>query len=193
MLATVGRIRIKRVSKMASAALKIFTLCILFALSKGKVLKIVNNNPSVLAVNVGGAEHTVASNSLVAVVVADDFSDSITAVPANAEVTDGPRTKIELSLGAVDTYVVSLVDGFNLGAKIIPTGSVACSPSLCAASINSLCPVENQVANSLGTVVACKNSPAVMSSVCPLALVNEGDVTKTQSCVTATSYMVHFN
>lgn len=52
-----------------------------------------------------------------------------------------------------------------------------------------MCPVENQVVNSLGEVKACKSSPMLFHTVCPKAIVTEGDQLNVQSC-NAFSYKV---
>ncbi|XP_030760497.1 thaumatin-like protein 1 [Sitophilus oryzae] len=166
----------------------------LIVLAASKVVKVQNKRSNSLLVSVGGSEYTVAANSVVAVTLDDEWSGSISAIPVDAEVTDGPKTQIDFSLStAEDSYSVSLLNGFNLPVKVIATGSTACTSSVCAANILRVCPTDSQVLNSTGTVVACQNSPLVMSNLCPLAVVDElTSIANVQKCTSAVGYLVLF-
>nr|AAW56441.1 PR-5-like protein [Diaprepes abbreviatus] len=165
---------------------------VLVAVSYGKTVTVINKHSTALVITVDGVDYTVASKGLVALEQTDEWSGSITAVPLDAEILDGPKTKVEFSLNTLgDSYSISLVDGFNLPVKVVPNGSTNCRAPVCAANILALCPIANQVINSTGTVVACQNSPTLFSAVCPLAVVDETSI-GVPSCTTATSYLVLF-
>ncbi|CAI9752676.1 unnamed protein product [Fraxinus pennsylvanica] len=56
-------------------------------------------------------------------------------------------------------YDVSLVDGYNLPVSIdTKTGSRKCHIGGCSKSLKSMCPVELQVVNGEGEVMACKSA-----------------------------------
>lgn len=168
-------------------------LSVLVAVSYGKWVKVKSGHSTALVVTIGGTDYTMGTGEVVALDVGDEWSATITAVPVGAEVFDGPKTRAELSLSASgDSYSVSLADGFNLPVKVVPNSSTRCIPSHCAANILKVCPLANQVTNSLGRVVACQNSPLVMNTLCPLAIVDESTSIRIQTCATATSYLVMF-
>ncbi|CDP07567.1 unnamed protein product [Coffea canephora] len=60
---------------------------------------------------------------------------------------------------AKDFYDVSLVDGYNVGLGIRPSGGLGdCNYSGCVADLNQNCPEELQVTDSDKVVVACKSA-----------------------------------
>ncbi|KAL6504392.1 hypothetical protein OROGR_026315 [Orobanche gracilis] len=76
-----------------------------------------------------------------------------------------PATLVEFTVGSggsaaeKDFYDVSLVDGYNVGLSVRPTGgSGDCRSPSCGADINSICPEELRVVGSGGAVVACKSA-----------------------------------
>ncbi|KAL7158163.1 hypothetical protein ABFS83_02G123700 [Erythranthe nasuta] len=61
--------------------------------------------------------------------------------------------------GGLDFYDVSLVDGFNVGVGVRPSGgSGDCSITACGANVLGDCPPELQVVGAAGAVVACKSA-----------------------------------
>ncbi|CAI9116669.1 OLC1v1017877C1 [Oldenlandia corymbosa var. corymbosa] len=73
-----------------------------------------------------------------------------------------PVTLVEFTLGKdkteKDFYDVSLVDGYNVGVGVRPSGgSGDCQYAGCVADLNSNCPLELQVKDS-GSVIACKSA-----------------------------------
>ncbi|CAI9116668.1 OLC1v1017876C1 [Oldenlandia corymbosa var. corymbosa] len=73
-----------------------------------------------------------------------------------------PVSLAEFTLGKDSTqkdfYDVSLVDGYNVGVGVRPSGgSGDCGYAGCVADLNANCPPELQVRNS-GSVVACKSA-----------------------------------
>lgn len=66
--------------------------------------------------------------------------------------------------GGKDFYDVSLVDGYNVGVGIRPSGGTGdCQYAGCVADLNGSCPAELQVV-SAGAVVACKSACAAFNS-----------------------------
>lgn len=60
-----------------------------------------------------------------------------------------------------DFYDVSLVDGYNVGIGVRPSGgSGDCQYAGCLADVNANCPAELQVVDGAGAVVACKSACA---------------------------------
>ncbi|XP_050297165.1 uncharacterized protein LOC126736706 [Anthonomus grandis grandis] len=170
-----------------------FLILALFAIScQAKVVNVKNSKSVALTVRVGDEEHALAARGMLSLTLDDGWSGEISAVPATAEVTDSPRTSATLSLSSTsDTYSISLLNGFNLGLKIVPTGSSNCSSVVCAANLLNACPVANRVSNSLGEVVGCQLSTVIMSTMCPLAVVDDATaLTNVKSCSDALSLMV---
>lgn len=69
--------------------------------------------------------------------------------------------------GGQDFYDVSLVDGYNVGIGVKPTGDGAsgnCQYAGCVNDLNASCPPELQVRDSNGSVVACKSACAAFNS-----------------------------
>ncbi|KAK6117124.1 hypothetical protein DH2020_049169 [Rehmannia glutinosa] len=108
----------------------------------------------------------------------------------NCTVTAAPPfTQAEFAIGSAgdkDVYDVSLVDGYNVGLSVRPTGgSGNCLTRGCATDINAICPRELQVVDVGGAVVACKRSATSYSEIfenaCPKASNNPYDH-KTSSC-----------
>ncbi|XP_043725449.1 thaumatin-like protein [Telopea speciosissima] len=75
-----------------------------------------------------------------------------------------PATLVEVSLlptskSNLNFYDVSLVDGYNLPVSVSAVNAKSnCFVEGCLKNINSVCPVELQVLNDGGTVVACKSA-----------------------------------
>ncbi|KAG2663878.1 hypothetical protein I3760_16G053400 [Carya illinoinensis] len=66
-----------------------------------------------------------------------------------------------IALGTTDNnfYDVSLVDSYNVGMGINATGRTSdCQYASCIADLNGNCPLELQVVNVSGSVVACKSA-----------------------------------
>ncbi|KAJ8917998.1 hypothetical protein NQ315_011451 [Exocentrus adspersus] len=168
-----------------------FIVTLLVAATYGRVLQVRNSGSVPLSVSVTGQDDvTVLTGATAFVTVPDDFSGSVTAVPVGSEGNDVPRTRAELTLGTTgDSYAVSLVEGFNLAAKIVPIQGAGCTTAVCSANLKARCPVADQVVDALGVVVACSNSPLVFSTVCPKAVVTAGDVTNVYTCQ-AQSYLI---
>ncbi|KAJ8935266.1 hypothetical protein NQ314_012908 [Rhamnusium bicolor] len=192
---------------------KIIVTVFLLAVTYCRVLQVRNAGSVPLLISVTGqSDLTLLSETTALVTVEDDFAGSISAIPSGSERFDIPRTKAELTLSvAGDSYAVSLKDGFNLKAKLGILGSRIgislkkkvrnicflmccsnsrknCSSALCSANLNTNCPIANKVFNSLGDVVACKNSPLVFKAICPKAIVSSDD-TGVLTCQAA-SYLV---
>ncbi|KAA8528616.1 hypothetical protein F0562_035971 [Nyssa sinensis] len=81
-----------------------------------------------------------------------------------------PVTLAEFTLGGggsssnKDFYDVSLVDGYNVGMGVRPSGGTGdCQYAGCIADLNAKCPPELQVVNS-GSVVACKSACAAFNT-----------------------------
>ncbi|KAJ4963972.1 hypothetical protein NE237_023911 [Protea cynaroides] len=79
-----------------------------------------------------------------------------------------PATLAEFTIGSdnskLDFYDVSLVDGYNAGMGVKPTGGTgACQYAGCVADLNVNCPADLKVMES-GTVVACKSACAAFNS-----------------------------
>ncbi|KAJ7526208.1 hypothetical protein O6H91_17G087900 [Diphasiastrum complanatum] len=69
-----------------------------------------------------------------------------------------PATLVEITLGKLDYYDVSLVDGFNVPVSICPSGgSGNCGSPSCTNNVNRLCPSALRVQNN-GKVVGCKSA-----------------------------------
>ncbi|PIN01058.1 hypothetical protein CDL12_26437 [Handroanthus impetiginosus] len=67
--------------------------------------------------------------------------------------------------GAKDFYDVSLVDGYNVGLSVVPSGgSGDCQSAGCVADVNVNCPKELQVVDDSGGVVACKSACAAFNT-----------------------------
>ncbi|KAD4888770.1 hypothetical protein R6Q59_034335 [Mikania micrantha] len=75
---------------------------------------------------------------------------------------DPPVSLAEFTIannGDKDFYDVSLVDGYNVGIGIKPTGGAGdCQYAGCIADVNINCPAELKVVDSSGTVVACRSA-----------------------------------
>ncbi|KAJ8978325.1 hypothetical protein NQ317_015939 [Molorchus minor] len=172
---------------------KIVTVSLLLSMAYARVLLVRNEVSVPLIVSVTDQDDvTVLNHTTVPLTVPDAFSGSISAIRSDTENKNVPRTRVELNLDAIaDTYAVSLIDGFNLRAKVVPIQGTNCSAAVCAANLRSagLCPVENQVVNSLGVIEACTNSPLLFGKVCPKAVVSSEDVTQVLSCQ-AVSYLI---
>ncbi|KAJ4974100.1 hypothetical protein NE237_007274 [Protea cynaroides] len=70
-----------------------------------------------------------------------------------------PATLVEITLGNLDFYDVSLVDGYNLAIAVTPfRGKGKCSPAGCVSDLNQMCPVGLQVRSHDNQVVACKSA-----------------------------------
>ncbi|KAJ8946566.1 hypothetical protein NQ318_008296 [Aromia moschata] len=163
---------------------KIFVVTLLFGAAYSRVLQVQNIASVPLVVSITGQDDvTVLPKTMVLVTVEEDFSGTISAIPSNAENADIPTTKVQLTLSpAGDSYAVSLIDGFNLKAKIVPIQGINCSAAVCFADLISKCPLENRVINSFNVTVACSNSPLVFRTICPRAVVSSEDVTKVLRC-----------
>ncbi|XP_058222766.1 pathogenesis-related protein 5-like isoform X1 [Rhododendron vialii] len=76
-----------------------------------------------------------------------------------------PVTLAEFTIGSgtQDFYDVSLVDGYNVGIGIQPSGGTGdCKYAGCVADLNANCPPELQVTNA-GSTVACKSACAAFN------------------------------
>ncbi|XP_051149947.1 pathogenesis-related thaumatin-like protein 3.5 [Andrographis paniculata] len=75
-----------------------------------------------------------------------------------------PVSLVEFTLGsadgaAKDFYDVSLVDGYNVGVAVRPSGGAGeCQSAGCVADLNADCPEELEVVDGSGAVVACKSA-----------------------------------
>ncbi|XXG51066.1 hypothetical protein AAC387_Pa02g4925 [Persea americana] len=71
-----------------------------------------------------------------------------------------PATLAEITLGKMDFYDVSLVDGYNLAISITPfRGTGKCSYAGCVSDLNEMCPGALQVRSGReNRVVACKSA-----------------------------------
>ncbi|KAL9271718.1 Pathogenesis-related thaumatin-like protein [Drosera capensis] len=73
-----------------------------------------------------------------------------------------PASLVEFTLngaGGQDFYDVSLVDGYNVGVSVAPRGGMgACQNAGCVRDLNLSCPVELQLKDGKGIVVACKSA-----------------------------------
>nr|XP_023027249.1 uncharacterized protein LOC111515255 [Leptinotarsa decemlineata] len=143
-----------------------------------------------LSVSITGQnDFTVLPNGAVLVAVSEDFSGTISAVPVGSEVKN-VRTQAHFTLGSIsDTFAVSLIEGFNVGVKIVSIGS-NCGKSVCMANLLTVCPLANQVISSVGTVEACTNDVTTFRWKCPTAVVAAEDLAVT--CTGASSYKVLF-
>ncbi|XP_059636790.1 pathogenesis-related thaumatin-like protein 3.5 [Cornus florida] len=75
-----------------------------------------------------------------------------------------PVTLAEFTLGDKDFYDVSLVDGYNVGLGIRPSGgSGDCRYAGCTADVNAQCPPELQVKDG-DSSVACKSACAAFNT-----------------------------
>lgn len=80
-----------------------------------------------------------------------------------------PVSLVEFTLASgnseKDFYDVSLVDGYNVGLGVRPSGgSGDCQYAGCVADLNGSCPKELQVMDSGGRVVACKSACAAFNT-----------------------------
>ncbi|KAK6115838.1 hypothetical protein DH2020_008107 [Rehmannia glutinosa] len=80
-----------------------------------------------------------------------------------------PVSLIEFTIGsgdaAKDFYDVSLVDGYNVGLSVQPSGgSGDCQSAGCVSDVNADCPKELQVVDDGGAVVACKSACAAFDT-----------------------------
>ncbi|XP_019881486.1 uncharacterized protein LOC109609286 [Aethina tumida] len=167
---------------------QVFIVLLLISITFAKQIVVQNKGRTPLQVSITGKDNiSLLAHSIAKVDLEEGWSGSISAC---REVCDGPKTVAELSIGATaDQYSVSLVNGFNLPIKVVPIKGRRCTAAICSAKINKLCPVENQVSNSLGVVVACKKSPAIFQKVCKKAVIVEGDILNVKTC-NAQSYKV---
>ncbi|GER34932.1 pathogenesis-related thaumatin superfamily protein [Striga asiatica] len=74
-----------------------------------------------------------------------------------------PATVVEMTLGtAADPethyYDVSLVDGFNLPASMVPAAGGACGVAACETDVNAYCPDSLAERGPGGRVVGCKSA-----------------------------------
>ncbi|THU44711.1 hypothetical protein C4D60_Mb02t10220 [Musa balbisiana] len=63
--------------------------------------------------------------------------------------------------GAKDFYDVSLVDGYNVGIGVRPSGAAvggSCRYAGCVADVNARCPAELRVASESGETMACRSA-----------------------------------
>ncbi|XP_020550915.1 pathogenesis-related protein 5-like [Sesamum indicum] len=78
-----------------------------------------------------------------------------------------PVSLVELTIssrGDKDFYDVSLVDGYNVGIGVRPSGgSGDCKYAGCVADVNANCPQELQVVDGGGAVVACRSACAAFN------------------------------
>ncbi|XP_057793927.1 pathogenesis-related protein 5-like [Salvia miltiorrhiza] len=64
-----------------------------------------------------------------------------------------------------DFYDVSLVDGYNVGLGVRPSGGAGdCQYAGCVADLNGSCPKELEMADAGGVVVACKSACAAFNT-----------------------------
>ncbi|KAL8466600.1 hypothetical protein ACS0TY_035595 [Phlomoides rotata] len=77
-----------------------------------------------------------------------------------------PVSLAEFTIGAaMDFYDVSLVDGYNVGISVQPSGGAGdCQSAGCVADVNADCPEELQVVDGGGGVVACKSACAAFKT-----------------------------
>lgn len=79
-----------------------------------------------------------------------------------------PVSLAEFTIGgdaAKDFYDVSLVDGYNVGISVQPSGgSGDCQSAGCVADVNADCPEELRVVDGGGGVVACKSACAAFNT-----------------------------
>ncbi|GMP45091.1 hypothetical protein CsSME_00013739 [Camellia sinensis var. sinensis] len=82
-----------------------------------------------------------------------------------------PVTLVEFTLGDnnkndKDFYDVSLVDGYNVGMGVKPSGSGSgdCQYAGCVSDVNGNCPPELRVTGASGVVVACKSACAAFNA-----------------------------
>ncbi|KAL6587496.1 hypothetical protein OROMI_000474 [Orobanche minor] len=79
-----------------------------------------------------------------------------------------PVSLVEFTLGGggnKDFYDVSLVDGYNVGMGVRPSGGAGdCQYAGCVADLKGSCPRELQVADGGGAVVACKSACAAFNT-----------------------------
>ncbi|PIM98590.1 hypothetical protein CDL12_28929 [Handroanthus impetiginosus] len=80
-----------------------------------------------------------------------------------------PVSLVEFTIGsgsaAKDFYDVSLVDGYNVGLGVRPSGgSGDCQYAGCLTDVNGICPKELQVTDGSGAVVACKSACAAFNT-----------------------------
>jgi len=70
-----------------------------------------------------------------------------------------PATLAEFTLGDLDYYDVSLVDGYNVPLSITTAGGTGdCGKAGCVADLLTSCPAELSVTGSDGQVIACKSA-----------------------------------
>ncbi|CAK9318095.1 unnamed protein product [Citrullus colocynthis] len=70
-----------------------------------------------------------------------------------------PSTLADFTLGSIDYYDVSVVDGFNLPIAIQPSGGKGnCSSAGCDGDLRDNCPPELAVKDDRGKVVACRSA-----------------------------------
>ncbi|KAK1300594.1 hypothetical protein QJS10_CPB13g00109 [Acorus calamus] len=74
-----------------------------------------------------------------------------------------PVTLAEFTLASdptrLDFYDVSLVDGYNVGVSVTPSGSDTCPDAGCVGDVNDRCPEELRVVDKeTGVTVACKSA-----------------------------------
>ncbi|KAG8389973.1 hypothetical protein BUALT_Bualt01G0035100 [Buddleja alternifolia] len=79
-----------------------------------------------------------------------------------------PVSLVEFTIGSgsgvKDFYDVSLVDGYNVGISVRPSGgSGDCQTAGCVADLNANCPKELQQVGDGGAVVACKSACAAFN------------------------------
>ncbi|KAL6511732.1 hypothetical protein OROGR_021329 [Orobanche gracilis] len=80
-----------------------------------------------------------------------------------------PVSLVEFTIGSgvedKDFYDVSLVDGYNVGLGVRPSGgSGDCQYAGCVADLNGDCPAELQVVDGGGAVVACRSACAAFDT-----------------------------
>ncbi|XP_018565696.1 thaumatin-like protein 1 [Anoplophora glabripennis] len=154
----------------------------------GELLQIKNNSKDDLLVSVTGLKDLVVRpGKIVPVTVPEEFTGTITGIPKRLKKAKVPRTTIELTLSPM--AMVSVLDGFNIKAKITPLQGRRCKPAACSVDINSLCSPRNQVKNNRGAVLGCHNSPFLFKVVCPNAVVTTADVRNVFTCTTD-SYLI---
>ncbi|XP_019881484.1 uncharacterized protein LOC109609283 [Aethina tumida] len=165
-----------------------FFFTLLISAAFGKQVLVQNEKNVALTLSVSNQDdQKVLPHSLVNLTLPEEWQGGISAC---AEICDGPRTLVELTLSANgDFYDVSLINGFNVPIKVIPIERQNCRAAICGANINKVCPEENQVTNSLGEVEACKHSPLIFQTLCPRAVISPEDNTNVLTC-NATSYRI---
>ncbi|XP_010246990.1 PREDICTED: pathogenesis-related protein 5 [Nelumbo nucifera] len=82
-----------------------------------------------------------------------------------------PVTLVEFTIGTNDNdnnkdfYDVSLVDGYNVGMGVRPSGGTGdCQYAGCLTDLNGSCPAELQVTDTGNNVVACKSACAAFNT-----------------------------